>query len=76
MGCSVQRGREAVTGHISRAQWAQIESRVRKVDFTFDPSWKCLIDGKDWSRSSCEHDADDQDEIIDAVRARLYVARS
>lgn len=71
MGRPVPREGRAVTGHISRAQWAQIESRVRKVEFTFDPSWKCLIDGKDWSRSSCEHDSDDQDEIIEAVRKRV-----
>lgn len=56
--------------HHSRAQWAQIESRVRRVDFTFDPSWKCLIDGKDWSRQGCEHTADDQDAIIAEVVAR------
>ncbi len=59
------------TQHISRAQWAQIEKRVRKVDFTFDPSWKCLIDGKDWGRSSCEHDSQDQEDIIMAVNVRL-----
>lgn len=61
------------TKNISRAQWAQIEKRVRQVDFTFDPSWKCLIDGKDWSRSSCEHNADDQDAIIAQVQERLKV---
>jgi hypothetical protein len=44
---------------------------VRKVDFTFDPSWKCLIDGKDWSRSACDHSADDQDDIISRVRSRI-----
>lgn len=60
--------------HISRAEWAQIEKRVRQVDFTFDPSWKCLIDGKAWSRNSCEHTADDQDEIIRAVSERERVS--
>lgn len=60
-----------MTGNISRAQWAQIEKRVRQVDFTFDPSWKCLIDGKPWKRSACAHNADDQDDIIQQVAIRL-----
>lgn len=59
------------TQHISRAQWAQIEKRVRQVEFTFDPSWRCLIDGKPWSRFGCEHNADDQDAIISQVASRL-----
>lgn len=63
-----------MAGHISRAQWAQIEKRVRQVDFVFDPDWKCLIDGKDWSRYGCEHTADDQDAIIEQVSARLQGA--
>jgi hypothetical protein len=61
-----------VTGY-SRAQWAQIESRVRQVEFTFDPTWKCLIDGKPWKRNACAHTADDQDGIIEAVTARLGI---
>jgi hypothetical protein len=60
-----------VTDHISRAQWAQIEARVRKVDFAFDPAWKCLIDGKPWKRNACDHTADDQDDIIQRVSERV-----
>ena len=62
-----------MTGHISRSQWAQIEKRVRQVEFTFDPGWKCLIDGTDWARSSCAHNADDQDDIIEQVQKRLGI---
>ena len=58
------------TKHISRQQWAQIESRVRRGDFTFDPNWKCLIDGTLYSRCF-EHDDEDQNSIIKAVKARL-----
>lgn len=42
-----------------------------KVTGLSDPSWKCLIDGKEWRRSACEHDADDQDAIIEQVRQRV-----
>jgi len=59
-----------VTDHISRAEWAQIESRVRKAQFAFDPAWKCLIDGKAY-RQCDAHDEIDQDEIIAKVRERL-----
>lgn len=55
---------------ISRAQWSQIESRIKKVNGVFDPKWKCLIDGADWRRGSCAHTADDQHDIIEQVKAR------
>ncbi len=73
MGRSVQerRGREEVTTHhISRAQWAQIESRVRRVQFEFNPKWKCLIDGKAWKQCT-EHCVEDQEAIIAATRERI-----
>ncbi len=58
------------TKKISRAQWSQIESRVRQVDFTFDPKWKCLIDGKPY-KLCMEHIEEDQDDIIAAVKERI-----
>lgn len=59
-----------MTQKISRSQWAQIRSRVEQVQFSFDPKWKCLIDGLAWKR--CEqHTLDDQDAIIKEVRARF-----
>lgn len=58
------------TQHLSRAQWAQIESRVRHSDFTFDPKWKCLIDGKAY-RKCTEHGHQDQLDIIVAVNERV-----
>lgn len=57
--------------HYSRAQWAQIRSRVEQVDFVFDPSWKCLIDGKNWRRAECGHTTADQDAIIEEVQTRF-----
>lgn len=57
------------TQHISRAQWAQIESRVRRVQFEFNPKWKCLIDGKAWAQCR-EHNLTDQHEIIEKVKTR------
>lgn len=60
------------TKNISRAQWAQIEKRVRQVDFEFDPSWKCLIDGLPFSRCD-EHFEEDQDAIIAQVQGRIGV---
>lgn len=57
--------------HRSRSQWEQIRSRVEQVGYVFDPAWKCLIDGTKWSRSSCDHNADDQDAIIEEVRTRF-----
>lgn len=60
------------TKKISRAQWAQIEKRVKQVQFTFDPKWKCLIDGLDFKRCD-EHFPEDQDEIISKVKERLGV---
>jgi hypothetical protein len=60
------------TKKISRAQWSQIESRVKQVGFVFDPSWKCLIDGLAWKRCD-EHFEDEQDEIIAQVKERLGV---
>lgn len=58
------------TKNISRAQWAQITKRVRQVDFTFDPKWKCLVDGISYDRCP-EHVEEDQFEIIAEVKKRL-----
>lgn len=58
------------TKKISRAQWAQIESRVRQVNFVFDPKWKCLIDGKPFSRCD-DHYEEDQADIIAEVQRRV-----
>ncbi len=55
---------------ISRAQWAQIESRVQKAEFSFDPRWKCLIDGKAY-KACTEHGVQDQHDIIAQVKARV-----
>ena len=60
------------TKKISRAQWAQIESRVRQVNFEFDPAWKCLIDGLPFKRCD-EHFEEDQDDIIAQVKVRVGV---
>jgi hypothetical protein len=60
------------TKKISRAQWAQIESRVKQVGFVFDPKWKCLIDGLPYKRCD-EHIEEDQDEIIAQVKERVGV---
>ena len=60
------------TQHISRAQWAQIEARVRKAGFEFDPKWKCLIDGLAYDKC-LEHDEADQTAIIESVKTRLGV---
>ncbi len=59
------------TKHTSRAQWDQIESRVKQADFFFDPKWKCLIDGQNWRRSRCGHNVADQHDIIEQVKDRL-----
>lgn len=59
-----------MSGRFSRAQWAQIESRVRQVKFIFDPKWKCLIDGTVWKRNQCDHTAEDQHAIIEQVKER------
>lgn len=59
------------TKHISRAQWDQIEKRVKQSEFAFDPNWKCLIDGTPWARSRCDHVVDDQHAIIEQVKDRL-----
>lgn len=61
------------TKHISRAQWAQIESRVKQAEFKFDPKWKCLIDGNVWKRTRCDHNVDDQHDIIEQVKDRLDI---
>lgn len=61
------------TKKISRAQWAQIESRVKQAGFAFDPKWKCLIDGTAWKRTNCDHVAQDQHDIIEQVKVRLGV---
>lgn len=66
---------ELTTQHISRSQWAQIEARVRRVGFEFDPGWKCLIDGLGYGKC-LEHDEADQADIIQQVRARLNVNAS
>ena len=58
------------TKKISRAQWAQIEKRVRQVGFEFDPKWKCLIDGLDFRRCD-EHFPEDQEAIIAQVKERV-----
>lgn len=60
------------TKKISRAQWAQIESRVRQAEFSFDPAWKCLIDGVKY-RLCDEHGPEDQAEIIEQVKERIGV---
>lgn len=60
------------TQHTSRAQWAQIEARVKQAKFRFDPKWKCLIDGLAYSKCR-EHDEVDQEEIIEIVKQRLAV---
>lgn len=59
------------TQHLSRAQWAQIEKRVKQANFAFDPKWKCLIDGAPWSRTKCDHIVSDQHDIIEQVKVRL-----
>lgn len=59
-----------MTQKISRAQWMQIRSRVEQVKYVFDPKWKCLIDGLAWRRCE-EHTLDDQDDIIEAIKARF-----
>lgn len=58
------------TKHISRQQWDQIESRVKKSNFTFDPKWKCLLDGLPYGKCYDHNDAD-QEEIIQAVQKRI-----
>lgn len=58
------------TKKISRAQWDQITKRVKQVNFEFDPSWKCLIDGKPF-RQCDDHFEEDQDEIIAEVKRRV-----
>jgi hypothetical protein len=59
-----------VTKKISRAQWEQIRRRVLLLaDFTFDPKWKCLIDGLPWNKCR-EHDEDDMADIIKQVREK------
>jgi hypothetical protein len=58
------------THHISRAQWAQIEKRVKQAKHAFDPKWKCLIDGTPWPRAACAHTEADQHDIIAKVKER------
>lgn len=57
---------------ISRADWAQIESRVKQANFVFDPDWKCLIDGKKYWHC-LDHVPEDQHDIIEAVKQRVGV---
>lgn len=59
-----------MTNKISRAQWDQITKRVKMTEFTFDPKWKCLIDGLSWRRCY-DHSEDDQYEIIAQVKKRI-----
>jgi len=62
-----------VTNKISRSQWGQIHSRVHSASYTFDPKWKCLIDGKKFMSDDCPHTAEDQQEIIAEVIKRETV---
>ena len=55
--------------HYSRAQWAQIKSRVAKVQGVFDPGWLCIICGKKF-RVCTEHDVSDNIEVIALAKAR------
>lgn len=55
---------------ISRAQWAQIQSRAQKTGNVFDPKWKCLIDGSSWTHGNCGHTVDDQHDILAQLAAR------
>jgi len=64
-----------VTQKISRAQWEQIRKRVQMVKFVFDPSWKCLIDGKAWLQCR-DHTEDDMERIIEQIKERYGTSLS
>lgn len=61
-----------MTEKISRAQWQQIAKRVHSTSYTFDPSWKCLIDGQRYSQCM-EHGEEEQRAIIAEVIKRETV---
>lgn len=62
-----------MTNKISRAQWEQIRSRVERVNFKFDPKWKCLLDGKAF-KACWDHTVEDNERIIDAVKERFEIS--
>lgn len=53
----------------SRAEWTQIEKRVKQAQFKFDAKWKCFVCGHKFR--VCLHTVEDNHGILAEVRTRL-----
>lgn len=59
-----------MTNKISRSQWNQIIKRARRVNFKFDPRWKCIIDGLSFNRCF-EHSVEDNELVLTEAKTRF-----